>query len=134
MKKAFVMLGAAVGLAWFPALTAAEKVDVSKLPPAAAKQGVVYVQHVKPILEKSCFQCHGPQKAKGKLRLDTLDAALKGSDHGQVIKPGLSAESLLTHVVARLQGTEAMPPKGKGDPLTREQVGLIRAWIDQGAK
>src|SRR5262245_7008463 len=47
-------------------------VDISKLPPAAGKKGVTYDKDIRPIFEKSCFKCHGPEKQKGKLRLDSL--------------------------------------------------------------
>ena len=116
------------------AVHAAAKVDTSKLPPASTKTGVTYAADIKPIFEKSCFKCHGAEKQKGKLRLDSLEATLKGGDDGKVFEPGKSAESTLVHSVARLDEDEAMPPADKGKPLTKEEVGLIRAWIDQGAK
>ena len=128
-----LVLGSCLGLG--ASLIAADKaVDVSKLPPAASKKGVTYAKDVRPILEKSCFGCHGPEKQKGKLRLDSLQAALKGSEHGVVVVAGKSERSPLLQNIARLNPDEAMPPEGKGEPLTKEQVGLIRAWIDQGAK
>src|SRR5437667_3248261 len=113
-------------------------VDVSKIPPASDKQGVTYATDIKPIFEKSCIKCHGSEKQKGKLRLDTLEAALKGGEDGKVIEPGKSAESMLVHNVAHVGDEDLyMPPpdnKDKIPPLTKEQIGLIRAWIDQGAK
>lgn len=116
------------------AVCAADKVDTNKLPPAAKKTGVTYATDIKPIFDKSCIKCHGEEKQKGKLRLDSLEWTLKGADGEDIVKKGKSAESELVHSVARLNEDEAMPPEGKGDPLTPEQVGLIRAWIDQGAK
>ena len=116
------------------AVHAAAKVDTSKLPPASTKTGVTYAADIKPIFEKSCFKCHGAEKQKGKLRLDSLEATLKGGDDGKVLEPGKSADSTLVHSIARLDEDEAMPPTDKGKPLTKEEVGLIRAWIDQGAK
>jgi len=107
-------------------------VDVSKLPPASAQKGVTFAKDIKPIFEKSCFKCHGEEKQKGDLRLDTIEAVKKGSEHGPVIVAGNSAKSGLVHSVAGLIEDGLMPPKG--DPLTKEQIGLIRAWIDQGAK
>ena len=109
--------------------------DVSKLPPPLDKKGLSYEKDIKPIFEKSCFKCHGPEKQKAKLRLDSLEAALKGSENGKVIDSGKSAKSVLVHNIARIGDEDDwMPPEGKGDPLTKEQIGLIRAWIDQGAK
>lgn len=112
----------------------AEKVDTSKLPPASDKKGVTYEKDIKPLFEKACFKCHGTEKQKGELRLDSLEATLKGGENGEIIKKGDSANSKLVHSIARLNEDEAMPPEDKGDPFTKEQVGLVRAWIDQGAK
>src|SRR5262245_12648867 len=111
----------------------AADVDITKLPPASSKKGVTYDKDIKPIFEKACFKCHGAEKQKGKLRVDSLAATLKGGDD-KVVEPGNSSKSLLVHAVARLNEDDAMPPADKGDPLSKEQVGLIRAWIDQGAK
>ena len=113
---------------------AAAEVDASKLPPPSPKKDLTYEKDIKPIFEKSCFKCHGPEKQKGKLRLDSLAAVFKGGENAPNLIKGDSAKSTLVHSVARLDPDEAMPPDGKGDPLTKETVGLIRAWIDQGAK
>ena len=78
------------------------------------------------------MKCHGAEKQKGGFRLDVKDLALKGGDnYAPNIRPGKSAESPLIHFVAGLDPDMKMP--GKGDPLTAEQIGLLRAWIDQGA-
>ena len=144
MTKKLLLAGAGTALAVSLVTTlAAEKkgkptIDASKLPAAADKQGVTYAADIKPIFEKSCFKCHGAEKQKGKLRLDSLEAALKGGEAGKVIEPGKSAESILVANVAHLgDEDDYMPPpdnKDKIPPLTKEQIGLIRAWIDQGAK
>jgi mono/diheme cytochrome c family protein len=114
------------------------KVDISKLPPASDKQGITYASDTKAIFDKSCIKCHGTEKQKGKLRLDSLAGALKGGEEGKIIEPGESAKSTLVHSIARLGDEDFwMPPpdnKAKIPPLTKEQIGLIRAWIDQGAK
>ena len=113
----------------------AKKVDISKLPPAVDKKGVTYEKDIKAIFEKSCFKCHGSEKQKGKMRLDSREAVLKGGENGPDIIPGKGDQSPLLHNAARIgDPDDAMPPEGKGDPLTKEQVALIRAWIDQGAK
>jgi mono/diheme cytochrome c family protein len=116
------------------ALARGAGVDVSKLPPPADRKDVTFAKDIQPLFEKACAKCHGPEKQKGRLRLDSLSAALKGGENGKCVEPGESAKSPLVHAVARLNEDEAMPPGGKGEPLTKEQVGLIRAWIDQGAK
>ncbi len=124
----------ATSLVVFGAAAYAADVDVSKLPPAASQAGVTFDKDIKPIFEKSCFKCHGPEKKKGDLRVDSLEATLKGGENGPNVVKGNSAKSTLVHSVARLTEDEAMPPEGKGEPLTKEQIGLVRAWIDQGAK
>ena len=137
-KKSFSLnLGAAslLALSSFLASAADSKVDTSKLPPASEKKSVTFAADIKPIFEKaSCFKCHGPEKQKAKLRVDSLEAVLKGSEDNKILVPGKSAESILVISVARLVEDDAMPPADKGDPLTKDQIGLVRAWIDQGAK
>lgn len=114
------------------------KIDKSKLPPASDKKGVTYAGDIKAIFDKSCIKCHGAEKPKAKLRLDNLEGALKGGENGKVIEPGKSADSVLVHNIAWLGEEDYwMPPKdnkAKIAPLTKEEIGLVRAWIDQGAK
>ena len=100
------------------------------LPPAAAVK-ISYDQHVKPILAAKCFSCHGAKQVMSGLRLDLRQNALRGGDYGVVIVPGKSAESKL---ILRLTGPDAglqMPPTGA---LPDEEIGILRAWIDQGAE
>ena len=112
----------------------AADVDISKLPPASDKKDVTFAKDIKPIFEKSCFKCHGEEKQKGKLRVDSIAAIKKGGEDGEIVVSGNSGKSTLVHSIARLDEDSAMPPEGKGDPLTKEQIGLVRAWIDQGLK
>ena len=106
------------------------------LPPASTKTGVTYATDIQPIFEANCFKCHtGDKKPKAGLALDSLAGVLKGSKDGKVITPGDSAHSDLVLAVAHVGDPDTFMPKGKGaKPLTADQVGLIRAWIDQGAK
>lgn len=131
-SKIRFLVAAALGVAAFAA-TAAD-IDASKLPPPSDKKGVTFDKDIKPLFERSCFKCHGAEKQKGKLRLDSLEATLKGGENGANIEKGSSAKSGLVASVARLNEDEAMPPEGKGQPFSKEEVGLLRAWIDQGAK
>jgi mono/diheme cytochrome c family protein len=109
----------------------AASVDLSLLPPAA-KRTVDYEKDIRPVFEKSCLSCHGPSKQKGGLRLDSRAGALKGGDGFEAaIRPGDSAASPLIHLVAGLVADSRMP--AEGEPLNRDQIGLLRAWIDQGA-
>ncbi len=120
---------ALAGNALFGAETKAGAVDLSKLPPPATKK-VDFAKEIQPILKNSCLDCHGQDMQMGKLRLDKKEAALKGGENGPAIVPGKSAQSRLIHYVSRLVKGKEMPP---GDPLPKEQIGLLRAWIDQGA-
>lgn len=130
------------------------KLDAGKLPAAAKKEGLTFEKDVLPLLKESCANCHGEKKQKGDLRLDSLEAALKGGEHGKAVVPGDAAKSLLLFSAAQVNDDVAMPPKrggrgggpggpgGGGDqgraprakPLTKDQVGILRAWIEQGAK
>src|SRR5262249_52596699 len=102
------------------------------LPPAAART-IDYVKDVRPILVTRCYKCHGPKKQKADLRLDDKAAALRGGSDGvEAIRPGHSAESELIRRAGNFAPEERMPREG--ERLTTEQVGILRAWIDQGAK
>src|ERR1019366_3554347 len=188
MKTALIF--AATGIV--AAHLSAAPVDWSKLPPAAKTEGVTFAKDIQPILKGTCVRCHGTDRPKAQLRLDTLEGVLKGAKRGPILTAGDSASSLLVKAVSQLDPETAMPPKprgprgsrgpqgtnapampphggpggpdaggpppmgGEGDhgpggpppggpggqhnfgpppkPLTAEQVGLVRAWIDQGAK
>ena len=116
----------------------AADVDTSKIPAASTKTGVTFTTDIKPIFETSCVKCHGAQKPKAKLRLDSLEGVLNGGEDGKVIKPGDSAKSMLVQSIAHVGDEDDFmpPPKNKlgVKKLTDEQIGLVRAWIDQGAK
>jgi hypothetical protein len=107
----------------------AQTTDGKILPPVALVQ-IDFRRDIEPLLREKCQSCHGPQQQLSGLRLDTRIAALAGGNRGVAIKPGNSQESRLIHLVAGLNGELRMPMTG--DPLTSEQVGLLRAWIDQG--
>ncbi len=115
-----------------PAVRAAE--PAAALPPAVTRT-VDFAADIQPLFQKNCLSCHGPDHQEGGLRLDQKQRALIGGDSGAEIVAGKSAESRLVRVIA---GTDEdfglMPPKGKGKPLSAEEIGLVRAWIDQGAK
>src|SRR5256885_4671547 len=100
--------------------------------PAPASHSIDFSKEIKPIFEASCIKCHGRGKDKGGLRIDTRETALKGGDSGGVIVPGKSAQSLIIELVQGFDPDNVMPKKGSR--LTRDQISLLRAWIDQGAK
>ncbi len=134
LKTAATILSA-IGIS---ATVLAADVDTSKLPPASTKTGVTYATDIKPIFDASCIKCHGTQKPKAKLSLNSLEGILKGGEDGKVIEPGNSAKSMIVLNVAHIGDEDDFmpPPKNKMGlkQLTPEQIGLIRAWIDQGGK
>jgi mono/diheme cytochrome c family protein len=104
--------------------------DVKTLPPPAGKP-VDFDKDIQPIFLTSCIVCHGSNAQRSNLRLDSRLAVLKGGLSGPAIVPGKSAESLLVRLIAGLEPDRLMPLGGP--PLSDEQIGLIRAWVDQGA-
>jgi mono/diheme cytochrome c family protein len=130
-KLALLAIAATFGL-----VTVALAED-GKLPPAAAKTGVTYATDIKPIFDANCVKCHdSTKKPKHDIALDSLAGVLKGGKDGKIIVVGDSTKGDLITSIAHL-GDDPMTfmPKGRGaKQLTPEQVGLIRAWINQGAK
>jgi mono/diheme cytochrome c family protein len=100
---------------------------------APKSDATFYESKVRPILEDHCFDCHGEDKQKNKLRLDTAVGILRGGESGEpLLVRGVSAESYIIKRVTSANAKEVMPPKG--ERLTAEQVATLRAWIDAGAK
>ncbi len=99
---------------------------------SSSAAAVDYTQEIKPLLASACVQCHSASEPKGGLRLETGAAAWKGGDSGASIVPGKGAESLLVRL---LHGKDDDIPQMpyKRNPLTSEQVALIKQWIDEGA-
>jgi WD40 repeat protein len=104
----------------------------ASLPPAAEKE-IDFARDIEPILTAKCLKCHGEKKPKSNYRLDGREAAIKGGEIGGAIVPGKSAESNLIKFVAGLDKDIKMPPP-PADPLTPAEVGILRAWVDQGLK
>ncbi len=87
---------------------------------------------VQPILEQNCYKCHGPDKQKGGLRLDSKESAFKESDSGEkALIPGNSARSKLFQLITSTDSSERMP--SKGDPLSSDKIAILKSWIDEGA-
>ena len=94
---------------------------------------VVPFSVVRPIFVKHCISCHDAKQAEGKLVMETYALLMKGGEDGVVIVAGKADESALIKQVA-YQEKPFMPPPKKGERLSAEEVGLLRAWIDSGAK
>ena len=113
----------------------ANELDRSRLAkrlPAAVERQVDFVSDVQPIFREHCFECHSGNVEEGELNLAIKDRALRGGEHGKVLVPGDSLSSVLVHLVSGVDDDRMMPPEG--EPLSAEQVGILRTWIDHGAK
>lgn len=103
--------------------------------PAEGPDGTPWVDfntQIEPILAESCYSCHGSQRDRGDLRVDTQEYILEGGELGVVLVPGdPDASSLFTRTILDYDDPEFMPQSG--DPLTEEQIDLLRRWIVQGA-
>jgi hypothetical protein len=106
---------------------------------------VSYSTDVQPIFEEHCIECHdrsGEGVVASGFSVQDYDNVMKGTELGGVVVPGSSISSTLYLVVAQKTAPEIhMPPhhheawaEGRGAPLSEDQVGIIQAWIDQGAK
>jgi mono/diheme cytochrome c family protein len=103
--------------------------QIKALPPPASRP-VDFKADIKPIFEASCIRCHGRGRDRGGFQIDSRQSLLKGGDTGPAALAGNSAGSYLIELVSGLNPDEVMPKKGK--KLTPEEVGALRAWIDQG--
>src|SRR5436309_1424487 len=100
--------------------------------PARAGGPDDYVRKIKPLLAAQCVSCHGVEKPKGGLRLDTAAAAIRGGVGGPSVVPGKAEESPLYLAVIGEGDVDRMPLKRP--PLPPEQIEALRAWIDSGAE
>jgi formylglycine-generating enzyme required for sulfatase activity len=100
---------------------------------AGAAEPVDFTRQVKPILESACIGCHGAEKVKGGLHLDTRAAALKGGEKGPALTPGKSDKSPLYTSTLLPEDDEAVMPPANNARLTQEQTDVLKRWIDQGA-
>jgi hypothetical protein len=82
-----------------------------------------------PLLKARCQKCHGPIKPKGKLNLSSARSLVRGGENGAVVVPGKPDESLIWEQVAN----DDMPPR-PGEPLSADEKGILRRWIERGAK
>lgn len=110
---------------------AAVEVAPRKIPPAVSRK-IDFAEDVKPILARSCTKCHANGKRKGGFNIDHIHTFVGGGDSGPAVVAGKGAESLLIELVLSNDPDERMPVKG--DPLSLEEVTILRTWIDQGIK
>ena len=115
-----------------------ESADSGSIPIATIErqEPVDFAKEIFPILKANCIACHNASKAKGKLNLENPKAILKGGSEGPAVVPGNAEDSLLL-ILAAYQDDPVMPPEGNKSnavPLTPEELGFLKLWIDQGAK
>jgi hypothetical protein len=93
-----------------------------------------FQRDVLPIFENHCFQCHDGRKQTAGLRLDVRSKAMQGGDSGDpAIVPKISEQSEIVLRVTTDDADAKMPPEGKGQPLSLEEIAIVRNWIDGGA-
>ncbi|TDJ74582.1 MAG: DUF1553 domain-containing protein [Planctomycetota bacterium] len=101
--------------------------------PQASGPDVDFARDVRPILARRCFECHGPDKQKGSLRLDVRDSLFRGPDPDfpPVVPGDLEASGLFERVTLPADDPDVMP--AKGEPLSVDEIEVLRKWITAGA-
>lgn len=94
-------------------------------------QTIAFSKQVLPLLRTRCITCHGSEKQEGGLRLDSLDAAIKGGDQGPAIVPGDAENSLLLKAIMFADPNLRMPPRQK---LSDAEISALKQWIEDGAR
>jgi hypothetical protein len=97
-----------------------------------ASQLAAYSDQLRPLLAERCFSCHGGLKQEAGLRLDTVALMLERGESGSVVTKGDPDSSLLLERVSDPEPESRMPPEGEGEPLSPEQLALLRDWIRAG--
>ena len=95
---------------------------------------VDFTREIRPVLSRNCLSCHGPdeEKRQANLRLDIREEAVADRGGYRVIVPGRSSESRLVERITH--SAMPMPPEATGKRITPEEIGLLKQWIDQGAR
>ena len=98
----------------------------------SAQDKVDFVKDIQPVLQQHCIKCHGPEKQKAHLRLDSREAALEGGKNGPALVAGDGVMSDLVRRISLPKTDDDFMP-AEGEPLSKEQIALIKKWIDEGA-
>lgn len=106
-------------------MTAGWQTDVCASNP---EEDPVYLKKVRPLLDTQCVKCHGPEKQKASLRLDTFNAMMEGGDSGPAVVPGDVEGSNLITAVCYEDADLQMPPDGK---LDEEQIEMLKKWVGE---
>jgi mono/diheme cytochrome c family protein/uncharacterized membrane protein len=116
----------------FKNISVTDTVQVRK-PIANVQQVVAYTDIIQPLLQSKCYGCHGPNKQKGKFRMDQPDLLMKGGKDGIVITAGKADESeLIKRILLEKADEHHMPPKEKPQ-LTEKEIDLLHWWVASGA-
>ena len=103
---------------------------------ACGQKEISYVADVQPIIKQYCLECHaegGEGQIKSGLALSSYDSLMKGTKFGSIDKPGDSLSSVLTMLVEGRADPSIKMPHGK-DSLPKEQIEVLKKWVEQGAK
>jgi len=97
---------------------------------------VDFQEEILPILRANCLACHNRTRSKGEVIMETPDDIRKGNEGGPFVEPGNAEDSFLFQVAAHLEDPIMPPAKNKVDAknLSPAELGLLKLWIDQGAK
>jgi uncharacterized membrane protein len=113
--------------------SATESEEVVNLSSINLDSARFYSDMIKPILKSKCYSCHGPEKQKGKLRLDEKEFILRGGKNGEALIAGKPNDSeLISRVELDISNKEHMPPKEKSQ-LTNQEKEIVKLWIESGA-
>ncbi|HQR09064.1 MAG TPA: PSD1 and planctomycete cytochrome C domain-containing protein [Gemmatales bacterium] len=118
------------GLVWLSASSASSDISTPIALQSDEENVRYFEKHIRPLFAQQCHGCHGPQKQKGGLRLDSPDAIKKGGDSGSILTAGDPEKSLLYKAVSYQDDELRMPPRGK---LAGEQIDHVKQWIEGGA-
>ena len=111
------------------AIEVAPKGALAQENPAAPDQLRFFETSIRPLLVDQCQKCHGPQKQKAELRLDSRARILKGGENGPAAVPGQPDKSLLLKAVRHVNGTPKMPD---GKKLTDREIADLTRWVQMG--
>ncbi len=135
--KTLGLPGILLALAGWLAIAGTRAEDRPARAPKASPARVDFNRDIRHIFSNHCYACHGPDanKRKANFRLDSKADAFKLLESGQhALVPGSLAKSHLWERISSTDEGERMPPRRFGKPLSKEQIDLVRRWIEQGAE
>jgi formylglycine-generating enzyme required for sulfatase activity/mono/diheme cytochrome c family protein len=98
------------------------------------KPRIDFVKHIQPILEQNCVSCHNPEKDKGEWILSTKKQAFETGESAPNIVAFDLKKSAIYHLTTLAEDEDdLMPPKKSGGPLKKEEIAMLKGWIEQGA-